>query len=135
MFSNPDSIPRRGLCWLHHNNACLMPERNNHGHAVILWLKQNTTHRVLLGHDDRPGWNSSSIGKTLMYDAGTDAFRDGDTVLHTPRTLEQIQSIEGGTLRAPEGEHFFDDLSDSYMLAIVGAPKAVSVDWSKAEVV
>lgn len=119
-----------------YNHAPVMVERQNHGHAVILWLRDHSTLTILTGHensDDRLGWNSSSLGKVLMYDAGADAFRDQTCTVHTLETMTQIQSIEGGTLRAPEGFH--DDLSDSFMLCIVGAPKAVSVDWNQTEVV
>lgn len=121
-----------------YNHAKLMPERQNHGHAVIGWLRDNSSLEILQGHDTTPaapkwGWNSSSVGKVLLYDAGAEAFRDSSPVLYTLKTVTQIQSIEGGTLRAPEGE--MDDLSDSFMLAVVGAPQAISADWSKTEVV
>ena len=42
----------------------------------------------------------------------------------------QLASIEGDTLRAPEGQH--DDLADAYVLALVGLPKAGPREW-KAE--
>lgn len=121
-----------------YNQAAVMPERNNHGHAVILWLRDYSPLEVLQGHDrsdglPKYGWNSSSLGKVLLYDAGSDAFRDETTTVHSFDTMTQIQSIEGSTLRAPGGFH--DDLSDSYMLCLVGAPRAVATDWSKAEVV
>lgn len=107
-----------------YSNAGIMLERNNHGWGVITWLNSHSSLDILLGHDEREGWNSSSLGKVLLYDAGADAFRDSDTIIHTFRTLTQIQSIEGGTLRAPEGQ--MDDLSDSYMLCLVGAEQAGS---------
>lgn len=101
-----------------YNEAGLMVERNNHGHAVLLWLADNSTLRVLNGHDGRPGWLSSSLGKTLLYDCLADGFRDGETTLHSFATYTQLASIEGATLRAPDGFH--DDRADSYALAHVG---------------
>jgi hypothetical protein len=101
-----------------YNNAFVMPERNNHGHAVILWLQANSRVVLLCGHDGRIGWLSSGKGKALLYDAAADAFRNEDTILHSFATFTQLASIEGATLRAPEGEH--DDRADSYALAIAG---------------
>jgi len=99
----------------YYNNASLMVERNNHGHAVLLWLKDNSRLKRLPGHDRREGWHSTTKGKALMYDAGADAFRDQETIIHSFDTYTQLASIEGSTLRAPEGE--MDDLADSYVLA------------------
>lgn len=101
-----------------YNHAAIMPERNNHGHAVIAWLNDNSRMRILNGHDGRPGWLSSSKGKALLYSETADAFRIGDTELHSFATFTQLASIEGSTLRAPDGQH--DDRADSYALAIVG---------------
>ena len=99
------------------NNASALVERNNHGHAVLLWLRDNSRLRRLMGHDGKPGWHSTSKGKTLLYDACAEAFRNEETTLHDFATMTQLQSIEGSSLRAPEGER--DDLADSYALAIV----------------
>lgn len=98
--------------------APVMPERNNHGHAFILWLSDNSSLEVLRGHDGNPGWLSSTKGKTILYDAGADAFRNGETVLHSFETYIQLASVEGSTLLAPEG--LPEDLADSYCLALVG---------------
>lgn len=102
----------------YYGNAKLMVERNNHGHAVILWLKDNSELEVMRGHDGKLGWLSSSKGKTMLYDAGADAFRHKETILHSFDTYNQLASIEGSTLLAPEG--LLDDLADSYCLALVG---------------
>jgi hypothetical protein len=102
----------------YYNDAPVLIERNNHGHAVLLWLKDNSDLDILDGHDGKGGWLSNSKGKSLMYDATTDAFRESSTTLHSERTFDQLSSIEGATLRAPEGQ--MDDRADSYALAIVG---------------
>lgn len=98
------------------NRADLMIERNNHGHAVLAWLRDNSPLRCLPGHDRKPGWHSTTKGKALLYDACADAYRHGEVTLHTFKTFTQLSSIEGSTLRAPEGEH--DDLADSDALSI-----------------
>lgn len=101
------------------NRAGVMCERNNHGHAVLLWLRDNSKLERLLGHDGKEGWLSNSKGKTLLYDRAAEAFRDDMTELHSFDTFTQLASIEGATLLAPEG--LPDDLADSYALALVGA--------------
>ena len=100
------------------NRATVMVERNNHGHAVLLWLEEHSKLRRLDGHDEKTGWLSSKLGKTLLYNEMADCFRDKSTTLHSFDTYTQLASIEGATLRAPEGDH--DDRADSYALAHAG---------------
>ncbi len=106
----------------YYNRAPAMVERNNHGHAVLLWLKDNTRMTRLTGWDDREGWLSNSRGKALLYNEAADAFRDNATVLHSFDTFTQLSSIDGSTLSAPPGQH--DDLADSYALALCGRAKS-----------
>jgi hypothetical protein len=112
-----------------YNGAPVQVERNNHGHAVLLWLRNNNRLYVLAGHDGGEGWLSSSKGKALLYDGASDAFREGATVLHSFATFTQLASIEGSTLRATEGES--DDRADAYALACVGCrmkPRSLYVE-------
>jgi hypothetical protein len=114
-----------------YNNAGLMVENNNHGHAVILWLNENADPKenfrysrlVLQGHNGKDGWTSNVLGKSLMYEALATAFRTDDTIIHDDDTVIQIKLVEQNTLRAPEGE--MDDRADSYALALVGADAMV----------
>ena len=102
----------------YYNKAGIMVERNNHGHAVLLWLEEHSRLRRLNGHDDKAGWLSSKLGKALLYNEMADCVHQKDTALHTFATYMQLASIEGSTLLAPEGQH--DDKADSYALAQVG---------------
>lgn len=115
----------------YYNGASAMVERNNHGHAVILWLEQNGSVPILCGPDGKMGWLSNALGKSRLYTAGADAFRHGNTVLHSFATYMQLMSIDGSTLRAPEGEH--DDRADSFVLAEVGRTaedaREVAITW------
>ncbi len=101
-----------------YNDADVMCERNNHGHTVIAWLRDNSPVQMLDGHDGGVGWMSSSKGKAILYDAVAESFRTRDTIVHSAATFYQLGSIEGSTLRAPEREH--DDRADSFGLALVG---------------
>jgi hypothetical protein len=99
-----------------YNGARVLVERNNHGHAVLLWLRDNSEVRLAPGHDGNPGWLSNTKGKALLYDACADAFRERRALLHSFATFTQLASIEGSSLRAPEGEQ--DDRADAHSLAL-----------------
>lgn len=67
-----------------YNDAAVLVERNNHGAAVILWLRDNSSLRLLLAADGKPGWLTTSKSKAQLF-------------------------VEASTLRAPKGQH--DDLA------------------------
>ena len=102
-----------------YNRADIMPERNNHGHSVILWLREHSGLRVLNGPDGKPGWLSHAKGKALLYDAVTVACRDQGLIVYDGETIRQLGALEGSTLRAPKGDN--DDRADSLALALAGA--------------
>jgi len=105
-----------------YNGAPVLCERNNHGHAVLLWLRDHARCPTLNGLDGKPGWLSSSVGKVLLYNEVADALRNSELLIHDFGTMTQLQSIEGSTLKAPEGEH--DDRADAFALAVVGRVQA-----------
>ena len=112
------------------NRAAVLVERNNHGHAVLLWLREHSALRILTGFDDKDGWHSTALGKTMLYDTCADAFRNRETMLHNFQTFTQLSLVEGATLRAPSGEH--DDRADAYALALAARVRAgsrASADW------
>lgn len=113
----------------HYEHARLMVERNNHGHAVLLWLRDNSKLEILSGHDDKEGWLTNSKGKALMYSKAADAFRDGSTIVHSFASYTQLASIEGASLSAPEGES--DDRAISFVLALAAtqAPANDGQTW------
>ena len=103
-----------------------MVERNNHGHAVLLWLRDHSSLQRLVGHDRTEGWLTNSKGKALLYDTAADYLRDRDVILHSLETFCQLASIDGSTLRAPEGEQ--DDRADAFALAC-GDQQATDSGW------
>jgi hypothetical protein len=107
-----------------------MVERNNHGHAVLLALLHSGRTRRLPGRDKRIGWLSSAPGKVALYDALAESVRENflsqTRVIHSKDTFLQLASIEGATLKAPEG--LMDDLADSFALADVGRAAAMRRD-------
>jgi hypothetical protein len=83
---------------------------------VLLWLREHSGLHRINGFDGREGWHSTSQGKALLYTEAADAFRDQATIIHSFDAWAQLASIDGSTLRAPEGEH--DDKADAYALAL-----------------
>jgi hypothetical protein len=107
---------RRLSAWYH--KAGVLVERNNHGHAVLLWLRDHAAGvRLLPGHDGKPGWLCSTLGKTQLYDRCADACKHGEVTLRSYATYTQLASIDGAQLRAPAGEA--DDRADAFALACV----------------
>jgi len=99
-----------------YNGAAILCERNNHGHAVLAGLDTlGLSGSLLGGHDGKTGWMSSTLGKVKMYDACADQVKNCEVVIHSPATFDQLASIDGSTLRAPEGQN--DDRADAFALA------------------
>lgn len=99
-----------------YNEAPILPERNNHGHAVILAVRDIHNYTLVCGPDEVPGWTQSGKGKPLMYTKMADALIAKSCIIHDETTFAQLVSIEGSTLKAPEGEH--DDFATYFCLAI-----------------
>lgn len=100
------------------NDASVLVERNNHGHAVLLKMAEDGFEGTMNGHDPRPGWHNTTKGKALMYHHTTDTIKNKEVKIHSSRTYIQLASIEGNTLKAPEGLH--DDAAVSFALACCG---------------
>jgi hypothetical protein len=45
-----------------YNHAAVLVERNNHGHAVLLWLRDYSGLNRLGGQDGNPGWQTTTKG-------------------------------------------------------------------------
>ena len=99
-----------------YGGAGVLVERNNHGHAVLLWLRDHSGLALGQGLDNKDGWLTNEKGKAMLYAVAADAFREQETMLHSFATFTQLASIEGASLRAPEGEP--DDRAVAYALAL-----------------
>lgn len=100
----------------YYNDAKVMVEKNNHGHAVIAHLAENHIDiQVMAGWNGDAGWLTNTKGKALLWTTLADSMRDKVVIIHSRGTYVQIGSIEGATLKAPKGLH--DDKAISYALA------------------
>jgi hypothetical protein len=107
----------------YYNGAGVLVERNNHGHAVLLWLRDNSSLAPLCGTDGRWGWMTTTKSKTLLFDNAAADLRDGGAFIHSLETFAELASIEGTTERAPEGQH--DDRAVAFVLALQGRRKVL----------
>jgi hypothetical protein len=101
------------------NGAAALVERNNHGHAVLLWLREFSPVQALPGLDKKPGWATTGSSKPMAYDNAADVLRAGaaslTAVIRDPDTLEELGNITTG-LSAPDGLH--DDRATAHVLAL-----------------
>ena len=93
-----------------------MVERNNHGHAVLLWLRETARLWVLRGLDHEPGWMTTGASKHMAFDHAAATIREGGLILHDEKTFFQMASVDGNTLKAPPGQH--DDRAMACVLAL-----------------
>lgn len=115
----------------YYNLAPVFPERNNHGHAYILWLHTNSNIRVLTGPDStsnvrKYGYNSTKAAKAMAYSELAKMLREIEILIHSPETYRQLNAIEGDTLRAPNKDH--DDHALTTML-FAAAKKYVHIEF------
>ena len=99
-----------------YNDAAVMVERNNHGHAVLLRLRETTMLNVLRGLDKEPGWMTTGASKPVAFDHAAATIREGGLALHDETTYFQMASVDGNTLKAPPGQH--DDRAMAMVLAL-----------------
>jgi len=109
-------------------DADILVERNNHGHAVLLVLRQLGA-SLLRGLDREPGWATTGASKSMLFDLAAKDIREGGLRLHDETTFWQLTAIDGATLAAPPGQH--DDRAIACVLALAAlrscTPSLVSV--------
>ena len=59
------------------NGAPALVERNNHGHTVLLWLREFSTVQALPGLDKKPGWATTGSSKPMAYDNAAEVLPGG----------------------------------------------------------
>lgn len=119
------------------NNAPVLVERNNHGHAVLLWLREFSTVRCLPGLDDKPGWPTTGSSKPLAFDNAAEMLRGAAALVRDRETLAELANITAATLAAPPGLH--DDRAMAHVLALaalrhcsVGPVSGASIEFETA---
>ncbi|MBX9623796.1 MAG: hypothetical protein K2X82_08270 [Gemmataceae bacterium] len=111
-------------------------ERNNHGHAVVSFWRDNVdqgTYDASMWRDaDRqPGWDQTGAKKELMYHRAADAVVAGRAKIRSPDLYQQVAGLEAATLSAPEGSPVNDDSAVAWGLAVAVATLKRKLDWDK----
>ena len=128
--------PRKVIKGRIYNDALAVPERNNHGHAVILALIEIYHYPNLYHHldglnedgteDRRPGWPTLVNNRTTMLDNFDMEIREGHYTMIDPRMRAQaLTFIVNAKGRAEAGPSYHDDLITGRSLGneVVRQPK------------
>jgi len=96
-------------------------ERNNHGHAVLLRLRElrelhggSAPYVIYRARDGRQGWLTSSANRPVLVDQLEAALRTGALQLHDAATIDQLSAFawsDDGRAEAPAGYHDDDVLA------------------------
>lgn len=91
-----------------YGNAILAPERNNHGHAVLLKLKELGYPNIYKHTDGKPGWLTSTTTKPMMIVELEEGLRTGEIKISSPDLLRELlayQDLGGGKSGTGKGAH------------------------------
>ena len=105
-----------------YRDAQVIVERNNHGHAVLLELRNLGTHAWRdhrRGADTQPGFLTTQASKVLVIDRLGQCLRERTVVVPCEATIGELaayQHLEDGSLGAPSGAH--DDLVMALAFAV-----------------
>lgn len=83
-------------------------ERNNHGHAMLLRLRQLGTPGIYRHDDGKDGWLTSSRTKTVMIDDFEEAVRNEVVKVGDLQALDEMRDYQyndNGSTSAPAGSH------------------------------
>lgn len=101
-----------------YNTAWVIPERNNHGHAVLVTMKLKGYPRIGCGEDDYPGWNTGS-NKDVMIDDLASALRQELITVRSEAALNEFRvykRLKNGKTGAESGH--FDDIVMMWAVAL-----------------
>jgi hypothetical protein len=92
----------------HYNRALIAVERNNHGHAVLLYLCDVERYRNLYEVDGQLGWLTSAATRPGLVENFAAVVATGPQLIHSLRLLEECRTFvrhPDGTAAAAAGSH------------------------------
>lgn len=101
-----------------YNQAPVIVERNNHGHAVLVTMRLKQFPRIGIGHDGNQGWLTNEQTKAIGIDLLAACLRDGLIKVRCAADLMELQiyrRLRGGKTGAPPGKN-----DDRVMMWYVG---------------
>lgn len=121
------------VCRMYQNHLCI-PERNNHGHAVIAFLKSDGAVDLYRKQEvdtitgkmsEKLGWDTDQKSKAYAIDTLKTDLKEGRCVPHSIETYDELRVFVRGERRkmtAFKGHH--DDRVISLSLANIAAQQA-----------
>lgn len=112
------------------NNCLLGVERNNHGHAVLLELKENIRYDNLYRHKDkREGWLTDRLTRPLMIDTFVEAVESGTIKLCDEHLLRECLMLinTNGRIEAAPGNYDDTVFAAAIALQLYKAHRSLSV--------
>jgi hypothetical protein len=118
---------------MYENHLCV-PERNNHGHTVIAFLKNDGAVNLFRTQEvdtvtgktsEKIGWNTDQKSKAYAIDTLKKDLKEGRCVPHSVETYDELRVFvhgERGKMAALKGHH--DDRVMALSLANIGAQQA-----------
>lgn len=111
----------------------LAVERNNHGHAVLLWLNETLLYPNLYWtktkdkKKDKLGWLSDRVTRPLMVDALIDGIENDTIIINDADTLHECLTLvnNNGKIEAAENKH-----DDCFIAAAIGLQMILTNDLS-----
>jgi len=90
------------------NYPVVAVERNNHGHAVLLWLDEHLEYDNLFEHTDgRVGWLTNKVTRPIMVDTLIDAIDSDMILIRDETTIGECMTLidNNGKIEAMTGKH------------------------------
>lgn len=110
-----------------YNKATIAVERNNHGHGVLLALRQIERYPRIFKHKDynikmakegKDGWHTGGGTRTMMLNALKDALHDGSMEVNDSTFLSECTTfVKDDTGKYKAGGSSYDDLVIAWAIA------------------
>jgi hypothetical protein len=109
-----------------YQNALISPERNNHGHAFISYLKNVEKYNNIYMHQDekdnnrKEGFPTNIVTRIKAIEYAKKLFNEGYFKLHSLDTIEEMQSfvMSKGKAQAVSGSHD-DEVATIWIIAYI----------------
>jgi hypothetical protein len=112
-----------------YNQALLVVEQNNHGHAVLAHLRMAGCTNVFRdgGHD---GWLTSAVSRPAMIENLADVLAQNQTIFHSSKLLNECRTFirhRDGSSSAATGSH--DDCVMAMAIALAARQELAGQGW------
>jgi len=117
-----------------YNHALVVVERNNHGHAVLAYLRETERYKNLFEQDGQLGWLTSAVSRPAMIENLVAIMTSAPHLFQSHRLWNECRTFvrqANGTAAATGGAH--DDLVLAIAIALAGR-KAVAGKVARARI-